>query len=473
MLSRALPLCAAAAALLLAACASNPPALESTLRVWDLGAVEADAIGSWRSQLVSGVGTDWARKVLCRPDGACAFFGSSRGSFGPSTDFLAMGEIPDQRFQWARTYGGQETDELDGAAAAADGGYLLFGTSASRFGATGPGALPAVAPRPLLIRIAPAGAPLWARTLDAGGIERFHDGAAAGDGVVLVGYAGLGGDAPSVAAARFGRDGALEWAQAFDLGGPGYAVAVAPAANGGVVLAGYLRTANVSFGGTSFLLALDSSGRPLWARRYDMEAPAQPRALVPGPDGGVVIVGTLLGARPARSPFLLRVGPDGTPQMGREFRGLEAIEAFAAADAGERSVVVAGRRRDRFTDRQWGFAMLVDDRGRIIAHATLRAQGSVEFPSVATARAGEYRVTGSTNSFGAAGLDILTGAWLPAGAGGVAQVASGIAERELAVKRGEVTARAQALPVRSTAVALDALEVRTLDVPGSAMPRVR
>jgi hypothetical protein len=470
---RTRPLRAAAAALLIAACASNPPALESTLRFWDLGARGADAIGSWRSQLVSGAGTDWTRKVLCRPDGACTFFGSTRGSFGPSTDFLAMGEIPDQRFQWARTYGGPETDELDGAATASDGGYLLFGTGASRFGATEPGALPAVAPRPLLVRIDAVGAPLWVRTLDAGGIERFHDGVAAGDGVILVGHAGLGGDAPSVAAARFGRDGALEWAQAFDLGAPGYAVAVAPAANGGVVLAGYLRAANVPFSGTPFLLALDSSGRPLWARRYDMEAPAQPRALVPGPDGGFVIVGTLLGARPARSPFLLRVGPDGVPQMGREFRGLEPIEAFAAADAGERRVVVAGRRRDRFTDLYWGFAMLVDDRGRIIAHATLRAQGSVEFPSVATARAGEYRVTGSTNSFGAAGLDILTGVWLPASAAGGAEVATGIAERELAVKGAEVTARPQALPVRPTAVALDALEVRSLEVPGSEMPRVR
>src|SRR4029450_7306144 len=78
---RTRPLRAAAAALLIAACASNPPALESTLRFWDLGARGADAIGSWRSQLVSGAGTDWTRKVLCRPDGACTFFGGTRGSF--------------------------------------------------------------------------------------------------------------------------------------------------------------------------------------------------------------------------------------------------------------------------------------------------------------------------------------------------------------------------------------------------------
>lgn len=463
----------AAAALVLVACASGPPVPENTLRVWDLGALQADAIGSWRSQLVSGAGTDWALKAVCRPDGACAFFGSTRGSFGPSTDFLAMGEIPEQRFQWARTYGGPEVEELDGAAALSDGGYLLFGTSASRFGAAGAGAPPAVAPRPLLIRVDAAGAPVWARTLDAGGLERFHDGAAAGNGVVLVGYAGLGGDAPSVAAARFGRDGALEWAQAFDLGGPGYGVAVAPAANGGVVLAGYLRAATVPFAGTPFLLALDASGRPLWARRYETEGPAQPRALASLPGGAVVMAGSLYGARPARSPFVLRLGPDGAPQLGREFRGLEAIEAFSAADAGEGRVILAGRRRDPFTDRHWGFAMVVDDRGRITAHATLRAQGSVEFPSVAAARSGEYRVAGSTNSLGAVGLDILIGAWLPAVAGGGAQVASRIAERELTVKTAEVAARAQALPVRATEVPLDALAGRALEVPGSAMPRVR
>src|SRR5688500_17792100 len=171
---------AAAAALVLAACASGPPALESTLRVWDLGGRQADAIGSWRSQLVSGAGTDWARKAVCRPDGVCTFFGSTRGSFGPTTDFIAMGEVPEQRFQWARTYGGGETDELEGAATLGDGGHLLFGSSASPFvaGATPP---TAVAPRPLLVRIDGAGAPLWARTLDAGGIEQLHDGAGVGE----------------------------------------------------------------------------------------------------------------------------------------------------------------------------------------------------------------------------------------------------------------------------------------------------
>jgi hypothetical protein len=462
---------ATAAALVLAACASGPPPLESTLRVWDLGRRgDADAIGSWRGQLVSGAGTDWVRKAVCRPDGACTYFGSTRGSFGPTTDFIAMGEVPEQRFQWARTYGGGETDELDGAAGLGDGGHLLFGNSTSPFGA---GATPptAVAPRPLLVRIDGEGAPLWARTLDAGGIEQLHDGAAVGDEVVVAGYAGLGGDAPSVAAARFGRDGALRWAHAYDLGAPGYAVAVAPVANGGAILAGYLRAANVPFAGTPFLLALDPSGRPLWARRYETEAPAQPRALVPFADGSVVMAGSLFGARPARSPFMLRLGPDGAPRLGREFRGLEAIEIFSAADAGDGRVVLAGRRRDPFVERQWGFAMLVDDRARIIAHATLRTQGSVEFPAVAVARTGEYRVAGSTNSLGAAGLDIYIGAWLPASAGGSAQLASHIAERELTVNAAVVTARAQALPVRATEVPLDALAVQTLEVPGSAMTR--
>ena len=462
-LTRALRLGAAAAVLVFAACASGPPPLESTLRVWDLGAREVEAIGSWRTHLVSGVGTDWARKVLCHSDGACVFFGSTRGSFGPSTDFIAMGEIPEQRFQWARTYGGGDVDELDGAAAV-PGGALMFGQSASVFGASGPSTV-GVAPRPLLVRVDEAGAPVWARTVDAGGLERFHEAATAGDGVVLVGYAGLGGDVPSVAAARFGHDGSLRWAQAYDLGAPGYGVAVAPAAGGGVVLAGYLRLPNVAFAGTPFVLAVDAAGRPLWARRYDMEGPAQPRSLLALADGGLVLGGTLWSARPGRSPFVIRLGPDGAPRLGRELRGLEAIEAMAVADAGNAGVVVAGRRRDPFTDRHWGFAMLVDDRGRITAHATLLAQGSVEFPGVATARDGEYRVAGSTNSLGAAGLDIVVGSWRPSTPGGTAGIAARLAERDLVVKAGDVTARAQSLTVRVSEVPLAALQVRSLEVP--------
>lgn len=462
----ALWLRAAGAALLFGACASGPPALEGTLRVWDLGSVEAEAVGAWRSQLVSGAGTDSGRKATCRPDGGCTYFGSTRGSFGPSTDFLAMGEIPERRFQWARTYGGPETDELDGAVSFPDGGHVLFGNSGSRFGAAS-AASGAVAPRPLLVRIDAGGAPLWARTLEGGRFERIHDGAATGEAMVLAGYGAAGGDLPNAAAARLGLDGALQWAQMYDLGDPGYAVAVAPGANGGAILGGYLRAANVPFAGTPFLVALDASGRPLWARRYELGSPAQPRALVLLPDGGVIMVGSLFGSRPARSPFLLRIGPDGAVQLSREYRGLDAIEVFAAADAGDTRVVLAGRRRDPFSERYWGFAMVVDDRGRIAAHATLRAQGSVEFASVATGRPGEYRVAASTNSFGAAGLDILIATWLPAAAGGSALAAPRVAERELPVKVADVAARAQALPARATEVPLDALEVRTLEVPGA------
>ena len=83
--------------------------------MWPLNDRGADAIGSWRSELLSGSGTDWARKALCRPDGGCTFLGNTRGSFGPGTAFFAVGEIPDMRPQWARTYGGGGTDELDGA----------------------------------------------------------------------------------------------------------------------------------------------------------------------------------------------------------------------------------------------------------------------------------------------------------------------------------------------------------------------
>ena len=276
---------------------------------------------------------------------------------------------------------------------------------------------------------------------------------------------GFGGDEPSVAAVHFGHDGTLRWAQAYDLGAPGYAVAVAPRPDGGAILAGYLRIPNVAFAGTPFVLAVGPAGQPLWARRYDLEAPAQPRSLVPLADGGFALGGTIFGARPARSPFLLRLGPDGSPRLGRELRGLEAIEVMAAADAGAGRVIVSGRRRDPFADRHWGFAMLVDDRGRITAHATLLAQGSVEFPSVATAREGEYWVAGSTNSLGAAGLDVVVGVWRPSSPGGTASIAARLAERDLVVKTSEVTARAQALTLRVSEVPLAALEVRTLEVP--------
>ena len=434
--------------------------------MWPLNDRGADAIGSWRSELLSGSGTDWARKALCRPDGGCTFLGNTRGSFGPGTAFFAVGEIPDMRPQWARTYGGGGTDELDGAVATADGGFLMFGNSDSRFPAGAGG--PAPAPRPLVIRATAEGEPRWARTLEGGGIQRFHGAALESGALVLAGYAAMSADTPGPAVARLSEGGAVEWATMLDLGAGGYAIAAVGTGDGGVIVAGYLRSGSVAFAGASFLVRLDAAGRPLWARRYETDVPAQPRALLRGAGGELVLVGTLFDPRGGRSPYVLRAGDDGTLRTAREYRGLEANEVHGAAEAGEGRIVVAGRQRDPFVNRQRGLALLIDPGGRVRAYGILRAQSSVELTSVATAREGEYRLVGSTESFGAAGLDFLAAAWLPAARGGAEQLATGIAERDLTVRTSPVEPRSVALPVQSRDVPLDALVVIPLRVPGGA-----
>ena len=87
---------------------------------------------------------------------------------------------------------------------------------------------------------------------------------------------------------------------------------------------------------------------------------------------------------------------------------------------------------------------------------------------MALGREGEYRLVGHTDSFGAAGLDILATAWLPAARGGTEQLATGFAERELAVRTSPVEPRTVALPVESREVPLDAFVVTPLRVPGGA-----
>src|SRR4030095_4719362 len=61
-----------------------------TLAIWPLRDRGADASGSWRSELLSGSGADWARTALCRPDGGCTFFGNTKGSFGVRTAFIQV-----------------------------------------------------------------------------------------------------------------------------------------------------------------------------------------------------------------------------------------------------------------------------------------------------------------------------------------------------------------------------------------------
>src|SRR4030095_1137198 len=128
------------------------------------------------------------------------------------------------------------------------------------------------------------------RTVAAGGLQRLHGATIEGGALVLAGYAAMNVDTPGPAVARLSEGGALEWAEVLDLGGAGYAVAAVGMGDGGVIVAGYLRSGAVPFAGATILARLDAGGRPLWARRYETEVPAQPRALLRGAGGEVLLL---------------------------------------------------------------------------------------------------------------------------------------------------------------------------------------
>lgn len=173
---------------------------------------------------------------------------------------------------------GQEENALV-VRATLDGGLVLGGTSSGS---------------PWLMRMNSTGGTVWERTLAHGFMNRVEQVLPLGDGgLVVVGdkYGSIkqdvGGNVMRTDAA-----GTVLWTTRFH----GSAEAVAPAPNGGFVIAG------TQLSGVPQLIALDASGATLWTRQYVGGFGA--RSIVATPDGGFVVAG-------GRGFWLLKVDANG------------------------------------------------------------------------------------------------------------------------------------------------------------------
>ena len=256
----------------------------------------------------------------------------------------------------------------------------------------------------------------------------------------------------------------------YDLGAGGYAVAAVGAGDGGVILAGYLRSAHVALRGDAVLVRARRGGADRSGRAGTRRTCPRSRARCCAAAGGELRAGgTLFDPRGARSPFVLRLGADGSPCARRaSIAGSRPTRSTAAADAGEGRIVVAGRQRDPFVNRQRGFALLVTI-GR--PHPRLRD------PAGAGQRGADLGGDGAGGRVPAGRLPTASAppgstSWSPSGCPprGAAPSSWRRASRSASwwCGRSPVEPRVVALPVQSREVPLDALVVIPLRVPGGA-----
>ncbi|MFP2910123.1 hypothetical protein ACLESD_34820, partial [Pyxidicoccus sp. 3LFB2] len=273
-------------------------------------------------------------------------------------DCRARGPVP--ALSWSRQLGGAAQDRHNDLAALPDGGFVVVGTGS--FGDDN-----GSAGDELLTRHAPDGTRLWSRKFSLSDSSWVGLSAVAADEAGSLVVAGNYHGAPDLGAgplpqvtnglfiARLGPAGEARWSHGFPVQGYTGVTDVALDAAGNTVLLGALsRTAD--FGGgvlvggpfsgsrwdytEAFLVKLDPAGTHLWSRVLDDDAAATSAGTLAVDATGHVFVGGLSGEGDraertwTRTPFVSRLGPDGTREWTHRLTGLDGEVVSVARGAG-------------------------------------------------------------------------------------------------------------------------------------------
>lgn len=318
--------------------------------------------------------------------------------------------------EWERTYGGSGDEEIYAIAAAADGGVVLAGYSASSDGDL-PGTR--AGQDAWLLKLGPSGNPEWQTVLGGSmddvaiSVSQTADG-----GFVSAGFTWSGdGNFPAPEGARArpetppesamarpapGRQGPrrawaakvdgtgrVQWARVYGLDGFYGISAIAPAADGGFIAVGDVLSNDAAcraegpkpFSFDIWALRLDQLGEVLWLRCLGEPLNDLPLGAVASADGGAVLGATAWDrgresgapAGPGEGAWATALGPDGRTLWTREYAGAGAERAFSFRATPKGGYVIAGMKGS------WGPGT---DTQRVNAAVKTGVDGEVDWSSV-------------------------------------------------------------------------------------------
>ena len=190
--------------------------------------------------------------------------------------------------QWAKTYGGTDSDEAYFVQQTSDGGYIVAGETNS-FGMGGYDIF--------LIKTDAKGNIQWAKTYGGTGSEGASSIRQTADGgYIVVGYTtSFGAGKGDIFLIKTDAKGNIQWAKTYGGTDDDFAYSVQQTSDGGYIVAGY--TASFGAGDWNiFLIKTDAKGNIQWAKTYgetDMLDRGIP-SVQQTSDGGYILAGTTI-----------------------------------------------------------------------------------------------------------------------------------------------------------------------------------
>ncbi len=304
--------------------------------------------------------------------------------------------------RFARTYGGTGSDRVLSVQQTSDGGYIVVGYTWS-FGAGSWDIL--------LIKTDAYGNLQWAKTYGGTETEWPYLARQTSDGgyiVVGVAYSfGAGwGDALLI---KTDANGNVSWAKTYGGTNDDWASSVQQTSDGGYIVAGWTH----SFGagnGDVFLMKTDANGNVSWARTYGGTGYEFPRLVRQTSDGGYIVAGLTYSFGAGNGDFfLIKTDANGNLQWAKTYGGTGDEFAFSVQQTSDGGYIVAGHTTS-FGAGSWDiFLIKIDANGNVQWAKTYGGTGNDHAwtGSLLQTSDGGYIVAGFTTSFGAGGADFI------------------------------------------------------------------
>ena len=266
--------------------------------------IKMSSDGAWQwAKTFGGNYSDQAYSIIQTSDGGYAVTGYVRNASGYS-DFSLLKLGPSGNMEWWKAYGGGGNEYLYSLIQTSDGGYALAGYTYS-YG-TGGGYEDI-----LVIKLNASGDTLqWAKTFGGNYSDQAYSIIQTSDGgYAVTGYVRNASGYSDFSLLKLGPSGNMEWWKAYGGGGNEYLYSLIQTSDGGYALAGY--TDSFGSGGQDYLIVkLNTSGDTLWTRTFGTSSADQARSITQTSDGGYAIVG-MATATSGYDAMILKISGEG------------------------------------------------------------------------------------------------------------------------------------------------------------------
>jgi len=282
-----------------------------------------------------GTGGDLATSIWKTSDGGYIVAGYTY-SFGAGwSDFLVIKLNSSGDIQWAKTFGGTSDDYAYPICETSDGGYIVAGETRS-FGAGWSDFL--------VIKLNSSGDIQWAKTFGgtnsdwAFSISKTSDG-----GYIVAGYTySFGAGSSDFLVIKLNSSGNIEWTKTFGGTGDDWARSICQTSDGGYIVAGETN----SFGAGSYdflVIKLNSSGNIEWAKTFGGTDEDIAYSISKAPDGGYIVAGYTKSFGAVNGDFLvIKLNSSGNIEWAKTFGGTSFDGALSICETSDGGYIVAG-----------------------------------------------------------------------------------------------------------------------------------